>query len=289
MVSPETWLSYKLKRLDPTVRASHAIQWTRNEQREKRTQIIKILPYTDKDERVIVPGIGTLTFQLKPDQDTNPNDRDEGVAWQWVKYNAYDAMSVKRSIHVGAQVMDNCYSTGEIDRGSVLCLRFNKKCGSRLEDRIEYWRGIGYARHEAWLRARQSITAECERAAKICKGDIGYYGGVVKLHNLWGKELGEESCWGFEVPDDDYLLGEMNGWAHSLVAEEWKKRYDCDPPDTYTRGVDSRVDAAWQAWHTAMTVSDGDRDMADPIFVSTFRGDNELRTRGIVQVQRAAA
>jgi hypothetical protein len=289
-MTPETWLKYKLHRQDETVRAAHAMQWLRSEITASMHAYIKTLPYSDQPELFSVPGIGTLKFEIKDDSDHDPYDGD-GQAFQWI--STRDHYDSNRKYDAGTTIMDNCYSLDHWDGNSVWCVRFDKKAGSRIEDRRDYWRAQGYAKHVAWVKARDSIIRECRYWRSVAKGDTSFVGYVVTL--LAPEDVGmndtimeEDSCWGYEYDSKDtYLLGCMNDAAQGMVEKHWKSLYGKLPP-AFVEGVHPLVDAAWKAWHTAMTASDGDRELADPIYISTLRGKRgtrRVRTEWGVQVR----
>jgi hypothetical protein len=229
-------------------------------------------------ERFDVPGIGTLHFEVKDNTDHNPYDGD-GQAFQWIATGDHDG---RRKYDAGTTIMDNCYSLDHWDGSSVWCVRFDKKAGSRIEDRRDYWQAQGYAKQDAWVKARASIIRECRYWRSVAKGDTSFVGLIVKLvapedTGMNDAVMEEESCWGFEYErEDSYLLETMNGWAQDMVEKHWKKLYG-KPPNTFVAGSNPIVDAAWQAWHTAMVTCDEDRDIADPIFVSTIKGETNAR------------
>lgn len=267
MRKAEFYAKYKHHREKYNCNADNACRWAKH---KPGPQYITSLPYSDKPIRIVVPGLGHVCFQIADDPDHDPYDGD-GQAFQWW---STDGDSGNRKYNVGTRIDDNAYSLDHWDGGSVYVIRFDKKAGSRFEDRFEYHHARGMSKQDAYIKACASIKSECEYWHKVAKGDICFVGGMVTLYasdeedgNL--DELDQEAVWGYEYPsDDDYLLGEMNSWAMSLIAKHWQKQYECEAPGT--RG-DKIVDAAWQAWHTAMATSDNDREIADPIFVSTYK------------------
>jgi len=286
-MTPETWLQYKLYRQDETVRAMHALTWARSEIEAKKRAFIHALPYTNEMVYQIIPGIGTLKFEIKDDSDYDPYDGD-GQGFQW--FSTRDIYDSNRKYDAGTALGDNLYSLDHWDGQSVYCVRFDKKAGVRLEDRAAYWRAQGYAKHAAWVKARDSIIKECRYWRSVAKGDTCFVGYVVTLISPEDTTMEEDSCWGYGYEydsKDTYLLGCMNDAAQGMVEKHWKQLYGELPP-AFVAGIDPTVDAAWKAWHTAMATSDGDRDIADPIFVSIIGGDRgprRLRAERLVQVR----
>lgn len=134
------------------------------------------------------------------------------------------------------------------------------------------------------------IIKECRYWRSVAKGDTCFVGYVVTLISPEDTTMEEDSCWGYGYEydsKDTYLLGCMNDAAQGMVEKHWKQLYGELPP-AFVAGIDPTVDAAWKAWHTAMATSDGDRDIADPIFVSIIGGDRgprRLRAERLVQVR----
>jgi len=223
------------------------------------------MAYEGHSERFDIPGLGWLSFKVYNDDSRND---DDWSTTQWVHTD--DLGEYRHKYDCGAYVGDNMYSTGETDRSSVLVVRFNKACNSRLEDRVKYNR-CTMTRHEAWLKAITSIREDCKRHADKQCGNIYNIGAEVKLYDKDDEELDEESCWGYESDDAEHVLDEVNGWATNMVQKAWKAKYKDPAPHPYPKGVNSLVDAAWQAWHTAMATSDDDTELASQLFVSTYQ------------------
>lgn len=80
-----------------------------------------------------------------------------------------------------------------------------------------------HSRHDAYLRARRLVSEAFDYAATVY--DAGYVGYVVTLHDADGREIEDESCWGFEA-DGDYCAGEGYAVAEGMKAARaahWEK------------------------------------------------------------------
>jgi hypothetical protein len=281
---------YKAHRAKYGCNAETACRWAKQKPQPK---FIDTLPYSYRPTYVDVPGIGALKFELKDDNDYNSDDYDEQT-FQWVK-GMHDNEAAK---HCGAKMGENMYSLNHWDHGSVAVLCFDKKSGGRFEDRYKY-HARSMSKQDAYIAAQASIKDECEYRHRVAEGDVSWVGACVTLwepgepedfndqiEDEW-KEIGQEEVWGFEYPDsEDYLLDTMNEWAASLVAKHWQQKYGCEAPMPGTQDV--VVDAAWKAWHTSMVVSNNDRTIADPVFVSTYKeklNAERFRTCRLVQAR----
>lgn len=235
---------------------------------------IDSLPYSSEDEMRLVPGIGWLRFSVADDSDHDPYDGD-GQGFQWLKTGDRDA---NQKYDVGTHLGDGCYSLDHWDGSSVHVVRFDRKGGGDYAGRREYWHAQGCSKSDADLRARRSIREECKYWQSVAKGDVSWIGGTVTLLDYEEKELGMESVWGFECPDvGDYLLDQMNDWADNLVKEHWKHT------PKFPARESKEGKQAWKAWYASMAVTDDDRDISDPVFISTLKGKYELYPERLVQ------
>lgn len=229
------------------------------------------LPTSDYDEEVDVPGVGTLKFITINDYDHNAFENGCGQEFEWIRYSNDDHYAKPCGSNLGG----DSYSLGHTDGNRLFTVTFSKKDGTRLEDRRRYESNAGYSRQDADLRARQSIQQECDHWYRIYSGDVGFCGFKVRLYTPdtggFEVELGEESCYGYEWDGfTGYPLAEVNDWAKSLVSMHWPTLHE---PETMARPI-PETEAAWRAWQCAMTASDNDRSIADPIFVATYEECN---------------
>ena len=239
-----------------------------------KIKYITNIPYAGEQEAVFynVPGLGVLRFCIYPDNDHSPYDSEgQMLAWTERKWVPDDV----RGVHgLGQPMGDGWYSLDHWDRQKVYCIKFTEAGGGHLEGRRAYRsRHYGNSKHEAHCRALASIRKECEYWQEVAQGKT-YVGLSVQLRQRGGyrdkdRIIREEECWGYEYDDISYLLGEMNGWAESLVEAEWKKRYGGDAPSP---GEDTaRYRTALAAYKTSLATSDDDYDIADVVFAATYK------------------
>jgi hypothetical protein len=94
---------------------------------------------------------------------------------------------------------------------------------SWLED-WEYYRKAGYARHEAYTKAKSHAYNSAKRLIEIYNGSIEFYGCVVTI-SYKGEEIAEDSCWSFETDgsreENQYLVWEQENifWQAMYQAE----------------------------------------------------------------------
>lgn len=226
------------------------------------------LPTSDYDEEVDVPGVGVLKFTTINDYDHCAFDQGCGQEFTWI--TDYPPEKFRLGTNLGG----DSYSLHHTDGNRLFTVTFNKKDGTRLEDRRRYESKAGYSRQDADLRARQSIQQECDYWYRVQLGDVSFVGFVVRLYTVEDDrevELGEESCYGYEWDGfTGYPLAEVNDWARSLISTHWP---DGPEPETLARPIPS-TEVAWKAWECAMIAADGDRSIADPIFVATYKEYN---------------
>ena len=88
---------------------------------------------------------------------------------------------------------------------------------------------------DGWDAAPYGVGTKRERAMRAmrhaygflrrwCNNDWWYVGLIVTLLDENDEELGEDSCWGFESDNDDYITEQMRDWAARLIVAARKKR-----------------------------------------------------------------
>lgn len=143
----------------------------------------------------------------------------------------------------------------------------------------QFWEdGARMGRHAAYLRARRLVAKSFDYFRTVC--EAGYVGYVVTLHDADGKEIDNNSVWGFEATGD-YAAEEgyyaalsmaedrAKHWAdaatqarkdmrgiratlHSLAVELRKARGSVGP--AMCDAIEHRIDALRADWRSALRV-----------------------------------
>lgn len=203
----------------------------------------------------LVPGVGRLCFEIEYDNDHNEWDSTH-IEGKWRDRETCD------EVRTGKSLGDGWYAINEWDGQRFLAVSFPN--GGDYRSRRAYYSSQGMSREVADLRARQAIRKECEYWQSVSKGDVTFVGWIVTLYGPSGTEIGHESCWGYVYDDTKYIHDEMDASAQTLVEAQYQLLHGIDVDDTH-------MDEAWRAWTAAMVSSDDDRDIADPVFISTLR------------------
>lgn len=247
----------------PVYSARTALAYARSATKKR---IFNTPPHTP--QLIGVPGLGILKVQVRVDEYDALSEQD-GVRFHWVSTCQGDAM-FERAIRVGACLGRNLYSLGHWDRNKVCCVEFFREFS--IEARQAAYRAQGLPQHAAYVAARESIKDECAYLGKVAGGFASRVGVVCELHS-WSRDtmFQEESCWGLDGDSHAYVVEVIHHLAEAVIAQEWKKRYDCAGPRLLEDSAQYR--RAIRAYNAALVVAGGDHAVADPVFVSAYRGD----------------
>ncbi len=248
------YAQYVTLRNNMEVEARVVGRWLRH-QNDKRVWLHEDEVTCEKQAEVPVPGIGRLRFQIEYDNDHNEWDGDN-IEYKWRSRETCD------NVRTGKSLGDGWYAINEWDGQRFLSVSFPG--GGDYATRRGYYSSTGMSRGEADLRARQAIRKECEYWQSVHRGDVSFVGWIVTLYDHDDKEIGHDSCWGYTYDDTKYIHDEMDSNAQALVEAQFQLLHGLDIDDTH-------MDEAWRAWTAAMVSSDDDREIADPVFISTLR------------------
>lgn len=213
------YLSYRARY--PNTDAKTAYRWAKREAEDDRPVYFKV----SDDSEVLIPGVGKLTLEIKPDECADPfrdNFGPRGYEWREL---------TERTQYFGAHVGGNWYSTGHGDRRKVLCIDLGRD-GS-YATRFGYLRELGYSKQDADVAARKAIADECNYWRRVADGRVQWYGVVVTLYDEAGVELDSDSVWGCDFDDnvrsrDWHGLEYANDFAHTLLAKHADRMNDIE-------------------------------------------------------------
>lgn len=209
------------------------------------------------DFNVAVPGLGTLKFEMRWDEDHDSWDTDH-IEKEWRDRDTCDP------VRTGKSLGDDWYALAHWDRGyKFLAVKFRN--GGDYKSRRAYYSAQGMSREDADVHARQAIQAECRYWYKIAEGEISWVGWIVTLFDEDDTCVADDSCWGYENVDTDYIHECMDDAARALVLAQYELKHKL------TGVSNAHIAEAKLAWDTAMVTSDYDRDLADPLFISVIR------------------
>ena len=183
--------------------------------------------YADKVE-VKYPNGWTLTVEIQYDDDHSPpwEDCDEhGVVTGWTsRMDHMDDWELNYSQH-RYQYYD-----------------YKATLPKALK---EQWDASPYGAGNKVERAMRAMRADYEYLRGWCHDECWYVGLIVTLRDENGRELDEESCWGYESMCVDYIASEARSWAAHMIrkardekrAEIWQEKVDRRFADAMACGI----------------------------------------------------
>lgn len=240
---------------------AHYVGYWLKEREKKRTWLHEDRVDPSQSHWVAVPGLGFMCFSMEYDNDHNEWDTDN-IEHEWRSRETCDP------IRTGKHLGDGWYALNHFDGGRFLAVR--PKEGGDYETRRSYYSSLGMSKSDADIRARHALQQECKYWYEVAQGDRTWVGWIVTLYDtLYAddscKELASDSCWGYDMADIKYIHDCMDDSARELVLAQYELKHNL-------KGItNDHITQALPAWRTAMTSSDDDREIADPVFVSTVR------------------
>ena len=92
----------------------------------------------------------------------------------------------------------------------------------------DYEASLEEARRDGWGPGtpHDAVKADFDYLYGYCNEDWWYIGIIVRLEDEQGEEIAEDSCWGFESSDMEYLTSEARSWAARMLKKHYPRYWD---------------------------------------------------------------
>lgn len=156
--------------------------------------------YEGKEEREL-PNGWKLVFELQYDSDCGP---------PWKEFDGHGEVEwVHRHLE-------------EWERNWVLSWDGSSKL------LYDFDASLAKAKREGWGPGTpyEAVKADFDYLYGYCNDEWCYVGIIVRLEDEQGKEIDEDSCWGFESNDVEYLTREARSWAAHMLKKHYPRYWD---------------------------------------------------------------
>lgn len=177
-----------------------------------------ILPSMGDEETIEYPNGWKATIKLEQDTDMRPPWQEHdghGVVLDWGSHDEY------------RENWELCS-----DRRSYRYYDFKASLEIALRDG---WGTPPYHLRAKLERAVWAVRADYEYLRRWCNDEWYWVGLIVTLEDENGKEIAEESVWGFDSDSEDYLASEARDWLSRMLLDERKKRREAARQERISR------------------------------------------------------
>ena len=180
-------------------------------------------------QEVKYPNGWTLKVEIKYDDD------DHGPPWEDCDGHGVITGWVPRMDHMEGWYLNRCGSS----------YRYYDYKATLPKAIKEQWDAPPYRTGTKLEQAMRAMRADYEYLRGWCHDEWWYVGLIVTLRDENGRELDEESCWGYESMCVDYIASEARSWAAHMIrkardekrAEIWQEKVDRRFADAMACGI----------------------------------------------------